>query len=75
MDITQLIRPNILELAPYHSARESIQEGTLLDANENPYDVEWEGIKLNRYPDPHQRRLREALARYLGVGSDQVLAG
>ena len=75
MDIAQLIRPNILELEPYHSARENIQEGTLLDANENPYDVEWEGIKLNRYPDPHQRRLREALGRYLGVESDQVLAG
>ena len=75
MDIAQLIRSNILELEPYHSARESIQEGTLLDANENPYDVEWEGVKLNRYPDPHQRRLREALGRYLGVELDQVLAG
>ena len=75
MDIAQLIRPNILELEPYHSARESIQEGTLLDANENPYDVEWEGVKLNRYPDPHQRRLREALGRYVGLESDQVLAG
>jgi histidinol-phosphate aminotransferase len=75
MEITQLIRPNILELEPYHSARESIQEGTLLDANENPYDQEWEGVKLNRYPDPRQRRLREALARYLEVESDQVLAG
>ena len=75
MEITQLIRPNILELEPYHSARESIQAGTLLDANENPYDQEWEGVKLNRYPDPRQRRLREALARYLEIESDQVLAG
>jgi histidinol-phosphate aminotransferase len=75
VDIVQLIRSNIVELEPYQSARESIQEGTLLDANESPYDVEWEGVKLNRYPDPHQRRLREGLGRYLGVESDQVLAG
>jgi histidinol-phosphate aminotransferase len=75
MDITRLMRPNILELEPYQSARESIQQGTLLDANENPYDIEKDGVKLNRYPDPHQRCLREALGRYLGVESDQVLAG
>ncbi|MEE8350517.1 MAG: histidinol-phosphate transaminase [Acidobacteriota bacterium] len=75
MEITQLIRANIAELEPYQSARERIQEGTLLDANENPYDLEWEGVKLNRYPDPRQRDLRVALARYLGIESDQVLAG
>ncbi len=36
MDIAELIRPNILKLEPYHSAREKIQEGVLLDANEIP---------------------------------------
>lgn len=74
MDIVQLVRSNILDLEPYRSARENIQKGILLDANENPYDVEWGGVKLNRYPDPHQRCLRKALSRYLGVEDDQVLA-
>ena len=75
MDIAELIRPNILTLEPYHSAREMIQEGVLLDANENPYSQEWQGIGLNRYPDPFQRKLRKAIARYLGVARDSVVAG
>ena len=75
MDIAALIRPNILTLEPYHSAREKIQEGVLLDANENPYSQEWQGVGLNRYPDPYQRKLREAIARYLGVARDSVVAG
>jgi histidinol-phosphate aminotransferase len=75
MDVNQLIRPNILTLEPYHSAREKIQEGVLLDANENPYSQEWQGIGLNRYPDPYQRKLREAISRYLGIPRDSVVAG
>ncbi len=75
MDVTGLIRPNILSLEPYHSAREKIQEGILLDANESPYTQEWQGIGLNRYPDPCQRKLRLAIAQYLGVKMDNVLAG
>jgi histidinol-phosphate aminotransferase len=75
MDIAGLIRPNILTLEPYHSAREKIQEGVLLDANENPYSQEWQGVRLNRYPDPYQRKLRKAIARYLGVARDSVVAG
>ncbi len=75
MDIAELIRPNILTLEPYHSAREKIQEGVLLDANENPHSQEWQGVGLNRYPDPYQRKLREAIARYLGVARDNVVAG
>ncbi|MDA2924604.1 histidinol dehydrogenase [Acidobacteria bacterium AH-259-L09] len=75
IDITQLIRPNILNLEPYHCAREKIQEGILLDANENPYSQEWEGVQLNRYPDPFQCRLRETIARYLGIRVENVAAG
>jgi len=75
MDVSELIRPNILSLEPYHSARETIQEGILLDANESPFTQEWQGIGLNRYPDPYQRKLRKAIAQYLGVKMDNVLAG
>ncbi len=44
--IQQLIRPNILALKPYSSARDEFKgtDGTFLDANENPFG------NLNRYP-------------------------
>ena len=75
MNINELIRPHILHLEPYHSAREKAQEGVLLDANENPYPQLWQGVLLNRYPDPLQRSLRGALADYVGVGVENVVAG
>ena len=75
MSINQLVRPNIRELEPYHSARETIQEGILLDANENPFPQLWGGMQLNRYPDPNQTELRRVLAEYLGVGPENVVAG
>ncbi len=61
-DITPLIRPNIASLEPYSSARDEYtgDDAVLLDANENPYN-----FPLNRYPDPHQRKLKEKLARHL----------
>jgi histidinol-phosphate aminotransferase len=75
MRVKNLIRPNILALEPYHSAREKVLEGVLLDANENPYTQELAGISLNRYPDPFQRRLRQAAARVFGVPPECVAAG
>jgi len=53
-----------------------------LDGNENPYGpsprvvdalARFDGY--HRYPDPEQRRLREALAEYAGVGPEHVVAG
>jgi len=75
MDITALVRPNILTLRPYQSARDRVQAGVLLDANENPYPQRWQGVLVNRYPDPKQQLLRGALAQSLKVGSNNVLAG
>ncbi len=74
-DIKELIRPNILELEPYRCARDTAQEGLLLDANENPFQQKWAGVLVNRYPDPRQQRLRQALADYVGVGPENVAAG
>ena len=56
--IEALVRPNILQLQAYSSARDEFsgQEGIFLDANENPYGT------LNRYPDPHQRALKAKIA-------------
>ena len=56
MDIRNLIRENIRNLAPYSTARDDYQGTELsiaLDANENPYD---NGV--NRYPDHAFRRSR-----------------
>lgn len=73
--LERLVRPNIRNLEPYHSARETVQTGILLDANENPFLHEQEGLVLNRYPDPFQRDLRAKLADSIGVEPGQVLAG
>ncbi|MES2485785.1 MAG: aminotransferase class I/II-fold pyridoxal phosphate-dependent enzyme, partial [Bacteroidota bacterium] len=77
-DINTLVRPNILALEPYSSARDEFQgsEGIFLDANENPFG------DLNRYPDPLQKQLKQKLAEvkqvpaeniFLGNGSDEII--
>lgn len=85
MNINELVRKNILELEPYTSARQSHLEGVLLDANENalgPVVDDYDDLALNRYPDPYHRELRNKLAGYLkvktenlfiGVGSDEII--
>lgn len=78
INIDTIVRPNILALAPYSSARDEYtgKNGILLDANENPYGT------LNRYPDPYQKKLKEKLAKlkdvhtnniFVGNGSDEVI--
>lgn len=71
--LSQLVRPNILALQPYSTARDEYQGGEIevwLDANESPYD---NGV--NRYPDPHQRELKKQLAALKGVRPEQVFIG
>lgn len=78
IDIKNLVRKNILNLKPYSSARDEFEgeNGIFLDANENPFG------KLNRYPDPTQRKIKERLSElnqisteniFLGNGSDEVI--
>lgn len=74
-ELDRLVRPNIRDLEPYRCARETVLEGILLDANENPYPVIRHGAPVNRYPDPYQRELRRVLAEKLGVDPGNVLAG
>lgn len=77
-DIDKLVRENVRTLIPYSCARNEFQgtEGVFLDANENPYGT------LNRYPDPYQSELKEAISRikevpsgniFLGNGSDEII--
>lgn len=68
-----LVRPNILGLEPYHSARDEYQGKTasvFLDANENPYNTPY-----NRYPDPLQWNLKEKLAPVKRVRPEQIFLG
>ena len=61
IDINQLVRKNILALQPYSSARDEFKgdAAIFLDANENPFGT------LNRYPDPYQKKLKQALSEWL----------
>ncbi|MGE5364956.1 MAG: histidinol-phosphate transaminase [Bacteroidota bacterium] len=85
MELKNLVRENILRLKPYTSARDEYSEGILLDANENSFGsvVNPEQVSsLNRYPDPHQKELREGISKlygydygklFFGVGSDELI--
>lgn len=75
-DLTDLIRPNILNLKPYRSARDDFSEGILLDANENSLGSVVESEEeLNRYPSPLHDALRQKWADYRGVQKDHIFLG
>lgn len=75
-----LVRKNIWQLAPYSCARDEFKgfnASVFIDANENPFE---NGI--NRYPDPLQEKVKEALMpikgipvsnMFLGNGSDEAI--
>ena len=72
IDINLLVRKNVLNLKPYSSARDEFQgnASVFLDANENPYPTDY-----NRYPDPHQLKLKTILAQLKGVLPEQIFLG
>lgn len=59
-------------MAPYSTARDEYdgELGIYLDANENPFEN-----GFNRYPDPHNWRIRERVAERRGVASDRIFVG
>ncbi len=80
-DIQAFARPSVLSLKPYASAKDEFmdfeQDLIYIDANENPYEN-----GMNRYPDPHQKKLRQRISQIknvplnnilLGNGSDEIL--
>ncbi len=75
------VRPNILALKPYTSARDEFHGAaqTFLDANENPFLHEH---NVNRYPDPLAREVKKVLSKiknipveniFFGNGSDEAI--
>ncbi len=72
--VLQLVRPEILALTPYSSARKEAQGGRIwLDANENPETPSVHRPLFNRYPDPQPAELVAKLAALYGVAPAQVL--
>jgi len=82
-NLNKLLRKNIRDLKPYHSARieYSGKNATFLDANENSIGSVLEK-GYNRYPDPLQTELRLEISKlkkiktkslFLGNGSDEAI--
>jgi histidinol-phosphate aminotransferase len=71
-----LTRNNIKKLVPYSSARDEFSgtAAVFLDANENSLGSPLP-TAYNRYPDPHQRKLKEALGRIKGVPPPNIFLG
>jgi histidinol-phosphate aminotransferase len=75
-DLNKLLRENIRQLVPYSSARDDFkgEAQIFLDANENSLGSplnRW----YNRYPDPHQWKVKEALAKIKGVAPAHIFLG
>lgn len=72
MNISTLVRKNILDMTAYASARSEFDgvAEVFMDANENPFDTDY-----NRYPDPLQKAVKEKIAFEKQVESSQIFLG
>lgn len=73
MDPISFIRKNIMALEPYSTARDEFKGGDIsvwADANESPYQ---NGV--NRYPDPHQKALKERISVLFNVAAESIFIG
>jgi len=70
-DLRSAVRKNVLGMKPYSSARDEFKgdADVFLDANENPFGT------LNRYPDPHQKGIKEKLSTIKKVETNQIFIG
>ncbi len=75
-ELDKLLRDNIRKLVPYSSARDEFkgEAQVYLDANENSLGsplMKW----YNRYPDPMQWKVKEALSRIKGIPPQHIFLG
>ncbi len=73
INIEDLLRDNIKKIVPYSTARDEYKGAKVdifLDANENPFDT-----SLNRYPDPHQIKLKEKISEIQGIPKENIFLG
>lgn len=74
--LENIVRQNVLQMKPYSSARDDFK-GTatvFIDANENNLGS-LAGEHYNRYPDPHQHKLKSRIATIKGVDPKQIFLG
>ncbi len=76
MDIYSLQRENIKNLKPYSTARDEYkgQASVFLDANENSFGSPLDQ-SYNRYPDPLQLDLKDAISKIKGVPIENTFLG
>lgn len=76
MDIKALQRENIKNLRPYATARDEFkgQAEVFLDANENSFGSPLPA-DYNRYPDPLQLDVKEAISKIKGVPIENTFLG
>lgn len=72
MEVLRWVRPHLLNLKPYSSARDEFSGEAMvfLDANENPFNAPY-----NRYPDPLARKLKIKLASLKGINPEKIFLG
>ncbi len=75
-NLDRLTRENIRNLIPYSSARDEFsgEAKVFLDANENSLGsplTKW----YNRYPDPHQLKLKEAISTVKAIDREKIFLG
>lgn len=71
-ELEKLVRKNVLSLKPYSSARDDFKgnASVYLDANENPFSTLY-----NRYPDPHQNKLKQKISILKKIPVNQIFLG
>lgn len=76
MDVRDLQRENIKNLSPYSTARDEFkgQASVYLDANENSFGSPLPA-DYNRYPDPLQLDLKDAISKIKGVPIENTFLG
>ncbi|MGB3588631.1 MAG: histidinol-phosphate transaminase [Tunicatimonas sp.] len=74
-----LVRPHLLQLKPYASARSEFSGSARawLDANENAYGTPGRSLEtsFHRYPDPYQLALKERISEIKKISTDQIFLG
>ncbi|HEY0299500.1 MAG TPA: aminotransferase class I/II-fold pyridoxal phosphate-dependent enzyme, partial [Arachidicoccus sp.] len=75
-NLDNLLRNNIKNLAPYSSARDEFsgEAKVFIDANENSLGsplIKW----YNRYPDPHQLKVKQAISPIKNIAAKKILLG
>ncbi|MBX0334756.1 histidinol-phosphate transaminase [Pontibacter sp. HSC-14F20] len=75
-NLESIVRPNVLKMKSYSSARDEFKgvANVFIDANENNLGS-LAGEGYNRYPDPHQKKLKEKIAEIKGVKASQIFLG